>query len=524
MLVKRGGKRRGFTESPLERAEDRASDDGQVQLHVLQPPWRVLTDSQAVQVNLPDTAADRRRLRQQMRALPPGRAVVLCCDALGSRRRSRRFLKDVGVQVLREYVAIPSLSSPTCYVEDTPQALRYFFSQVLALPKGGAVVSAGFGVAKSAARFIPSGWLSAVAPARIVVGQAATRYGDSFDASHVPTLLDVKGMQSLVLAFSKDPNAKLTVLLIPDGGSQPALAVKVPTTRAAEASIASERQALAELHSCLPAAVLGTIPALAQFPDMPARPALITTALPGIPMSIRYHTWRHLATPAAVRADFNAVERWLSRFQATTTGRPSPLDMDGGTVEALTRRFAHDPHLKEVLDRLDAIHRRLRTSNTPRTAVHGDFWFGNVLLVGDEVSGVVDWEAGNTCGEPVRDLVRFALTFALYLDRHSRPGRRVAGHRNLTAGAWGTGIAYAIDGQGWFPDLFRKSIQDGLARLGADPGCWRDAALAGIAEVAATADHLDFARLHWQLFGRLPAESAHVGAPVVNRRRGVATS
>jgi hypothetical protein len=31
--------------------------------------------------------------------------------------------------------------------------------------------------------------------------------------------------------------------------------------------------------------------------------------------------------------------------------------------------------------------------------------------------------------------------------------------------------------------------------------------LAGVAEVAATADHLDFARLHWRLFDRL---SSHV--------------
>ena len=433
-------------------------------------------------------------------------------------------MSEVGVQVLREYVAVPSLSSPTCYAEDTPNALRYFFSHVLALPRGGAAMSAGFGVAKTAARLIPSGWLSAIAPARIVLGQTVSRYGDSDAGRRAPSLLDVREMQSVVLALSKDPNAKLTVLLIPDSGSQPALAVKVPTTRGAEGSIASERRVLAELHSFLPDVVLGTIPALAQLPDMPARPALITTALTGVPMSTRYHTWRHLATAAAIRADFSAVERWLSRFQATTTGTPSPLDMDGGAIEVLTQRFADDPRMKGTMGRLEAIHRRLRTSTSARTAVHGDFWFGNILMVGNDVSGVVDWEAGNKCGEPVRDLIRFALTFALYLDRHSRPGQRVAGHRNLTAGAWGAGIAYALDGQGWFPDLFRKFIQDGLVRLGVDPGCWRDAALAGIAEVAATADHFDFARLHWQLFDRLSAENAYVGGREFDPRRGVATS
>jgi hypothetical protein len=32
--------------------------------------------------------------------------------------------------------------------------------------------------------------------------------------------------------------------------------------------------------------------------------------------------------------------------------------------------------------------------------------------------------------------------------------------------------------------------------------------LAGLAEVAATADHLEFARQHWRLFGRLTESAA----------------
>ena len=69
-------------------------------------------------------------------------------------------------------------------------------------------------------------------------------------------------------------------------------------------------------------------------------------------------------------------------------------------------------------------------------------------------------------------------------------------------------VEYAIDGEGWFPDLFREFLRNGLARLGADPERWRDAALAGLAEIAATADHLDFARLHWQMFIRMSREAA----------------
>jgi hypothetical protein len=177
--------------------------------------------------------------------------------------------------------------------------------------------------------------------------------------------------------------------------------------------------------------------------------------------------------------------------------------MDGGTTELLRRRFAGDPLLDDRLARLNDIHNRLRSTATPRTAVHGDFWFGNVLMAGKQISGVIDWEGGVASGEPVRDLVRFALSYALYLDRHTRPGHRVAGHRGLRAGEWGAGITWSFEGEGWFPDLVRGFIRSGLERLGADPGCWREALLAGLAEVAATADHLDFARMHWDLFDRL---------------------
>jgi hypothetical protein len=284
----------------------------------------------------------------------------------------------------------------------------------------------------------------------------------------------------------------------------------VPTTESAEASIAAEKRALSQVRSALPETMLTTIPSIARLAQEGDRKTLVTTALPGSPMTTRYHAWRHLATREAVRTDFRMAERWLTQFQATATGAPEPIDMHSGVVEVLATRFAGDPQLGSAVDQLARVHRRLAGSRTPRTALHGDFWFGNLLVDGDEVSGVVDWESGSAFGEPVRDLVRFGLTYALYLDRHARLGAPVAGHRGLRANRWGAGIEYGIDGRGWFPALLRDFIRDGLSRLGADPELWRDAALAGIVEVAATADHPDFARRHWELFERLTAQEVDV--------------
>jgi hypothetical protein len=513
MLVQHGSGLEGLV-APLQVA-DQSTSQGTEAASRPDELWRLVTAPGTVRFDVPRSSAGRHRLAVQVRALPGGAGVVLTSAALGARRRFRGFARDAGVELLREYVAIPSLDPPTCYVEDSPSALRYFLTQLVTLPRGGAVKMAALAAIQNATRyFFPAGLIGSAAPARMALGRvrpsATTPVGDGAapPANDSGSLLDMPGMQTLFIALSKDPNAKVSVLLIPRGRTQPTLAVKLPTTVAAEATIAAERAVLTDLHFRLPGPILVSIPRPRVLNEVRGRPSLVTTALPGSPMTTRYHAWRHLATPAAVRADFLAVQKWLARFQTASAAERAPIDMDGGATDTLHRRFAGEPRLDGVLARLDAVHGRLRASTTPRTAVHGDFWFGNLLLVGGEISGVIDWESGATRGEPVRDIVRFALSYSLYLDRHTRAGHRVAGHPGLQAGQWGAGIAWAFDGEGWFPDLVREFVRDGLKRLGADPDCWREAMLAGLAEVAATADHPDFARQHFELLDRLSEPSA----------------
>jgi aminoglycoside phosphotransferase len=317
-------------------------------------------------------------------------------------------------------------------------------------------------------------------------------------------LLRAPDAASVVIGASKDPNAKITVLLLGAGDDRPTLAVKAPTTAVAEAAVLAEIRLLRALHERVEDdALLATLPKVVELIDFRGRAAMATTALAGMPMTTLYHRWRHLSRPASVTADFHAVGAWLDWFQQATVGPVQALEMDGGTVRRLRDRFRDEGDIRAVSDRLCRVHDRLRRSSAPRTAVHGDLWHGNVLLRDKTVSGVVDWEAGASLGEPLRDLVRFPLIYALYLDRHTRPGRLVAGHPGLRSGSWGTGVEYALEGRGWFPELFRAFLQAGLERLGAAPDCWRDAAVAGVAEIAATTDDLDFGRHHLQLFMRL---------------------
>jgi hypothetical protein len=467
---------------------------GQVQ------PWRCLTDGSAEHVQLPATRLERRQLVGRLRDLAPGTIVLFSGSAPTAGRRLRLLLRDAPVQVLSRFVVLPTLDAPTCYIADTPPTVRYFVHHILAFPRGR-LAPALLSAWKAAGRFGDHASLRLVAPRRLVVARTI-RSSESPPAS--AGLLAAAGMDSVVLALSKDPNAKLTVLLFPVGVAKPVLAVKVPTTVAATHVVEAERLVLETLRRGLPSNLAATLPAVVAVDDAPVS-ALASTAMAGTPMSTSYHAWRHLASPAAVRADFAAVERWLASFQSATALGLAPCELGAGQERTIRERFADDAHLASGLAALGAVVGRLGGLRLARTAVHGDFWFGNLLMDNGEISGVVDWESASTSGEPLRDLARYALSYALYLDRHSAAGQSVSGHPGLIAGEWGAGISYAIDGRGWFPDVFRGFLQGGLARLGGDPRAWRDVALAGLAEVAVTADHPEFARQHWELFKRLAA-------------------
>jgi phosphotransferase family enzyme len=464
-------------------------------------PWRSLTDSSARHAELPSTRAEQWRLAGELRELPPGAIVLLSGSTSAVRRRLAPVVKQARLEILARFLTIPSLEPPAHYVADTPSAARFFIDRILTIPRGGAAVSAALGAWKTTNRFGGHRALRLLARRRLIV----TRTLDHRGGAQVPgTLLAVPGMDSVVLALSKDQNAKLTVLLLPHGESEPVVAAKVPTTDVASRVVGAERHVLETLRRGLPPDLAGTVPQVVAVAGAPGS-VLTTAAMAGTPMSTSYHAWRHLASPPKVRGDFAIVERWLGSFQAATAGDVSECDFGAGLDSSIGQRFDDDANMASGLAALRAVSQRLADMRTPRTAVHGDFWFGNLLVEGGRISGVVDWESASPSGEPLRDVARFALSYSLYLDRHSRAGRPVSGHPGLAAGPWGAGITYAIDGQGWFPEAFRGFLQDSLKRLGGDPEAWRDVALAGLAEIAGTADHPEFARHHWELFKRLAA-------------------
>ena len=324
------------------------------------------------------------------------------------------------------------------------------------------------------------------------------------------------GREAVVVGMSKDPNAKLTVVLVNARTGVAELVAKVATTAAADAVVHHEHDVLARLHTDLDSSVLAEIPRPLGLVDAAGRAVLLMTAKPGAPMLTSYQSGRHTSQPAAVLADFDAADAWLARFQAASASSgPPPRPLDARDLhESLAARFVGDELAERVAPALLSLAGALGTRSA--TVVHGDLWAGNLLLAGGAVTGVVDWEAGSLAGDPLRDVARFALSYALYLDRKTRPGRAVAGHPELKAGEWGAGIRYAVQGRGWFPELFRRFLGTNLERVGVPASAWRQLCIAGLVDVALSADHVDFGRSHLALAASLAGDTGH--------RRGLARS
>ena len=78
------------------------------------------------------------------------------------------------------------------------------------------------------------------------------------------------------------------------------------------------------------------------------------------------------------------------------------------------------------------------------------------------------------------------------------------GHDGLRRGGFGAGIRYGLLEAGWLPDLVRLYLRTGIDALGLPPALWYGAALAGLGEIAATANDDEFAANHLELLADLP--------------------
>lgn len=297
------------------------------------------------------------------------------------------------------------------------------------------------------------------------------------------TRLAVSGgppVRTVVVGIDRSPDAKVVLLLFDAAGALVAVA-KVARSMAGEDGLRSEHRALRAVGCASSSALSASVPKALMLTRIGECLTLVQTSAAGRPMSADYFTAGHVDNPAAVASDFSAAGTWLAVLQSgTSSGR-----MDTGEAARRWLFPTMDAYLDltgddSVLELFDEVRGRIAEAagtSVPVTAVHGDFWMGNILRErAGHVSAVVDWERSRVAGVPLVDALKFPTSYGLYLDR-AQPWRRgklpAHPHRGEVAARWAehgsapnlVGFAYTYFGRGWFPQLVRSFVSDHLRRL-----------------------------------------------------------
>jgi len=319
----------------------------------------------------------------------------------------------------RRFVALPSSRDPVIVAELDAEVLSYVRTSLLTAPPRSRLPAWAYTAADQALR-LPWTW-------RLL---PQWRPDATTSTGALNGVLTAHGRRLVVLQHSRDHDGRCVALLFDPGSGVPSHAVKIAPS-AVGGPLRREARALADVARLRSTALECTVPRAVDLVESDGTSALVTTARPGVPMLVTYHRPGHTSDPRSVRRDLSVVARWLTCVQAATTGPPEPLDVPDDTVHSLRRLGDGRPDGERLLEVVAALRRRLRRLRAPTTLVQGDFWPGNVLVDRDQVTGVVDWEHYRPAGSPLRDVARFALGYASYLDHG--PSRYDGSGANATA-------------------------------------------------------------------------------------------
>jgi Phosphotransferase enzyme family len=302
----------------------------------------------------------------------------------------------------------------------------------------------------------------------------------------------------IVIAVDYAPAAKATLLLFgPDG--LPLLVAKLARRAEGERALKAEYDALTNLWSARPRAVCAQLPRPIALERVAGRMVLLSTAVRGTPLTVRYYTPGHVRHPKLVTQDFALAGAWLARFQAETCSGAITLGRDAfeerirPTLLRYRAEVGWSSWESDLAGHMSELCAQLSGVPVPVVGGHGDYAPGNILVDREQVSGVVDWELGRDAVLPFSDLFKFATSYGSYLDRACPPARgALAGHPGWSQARdrWGstpgwtnrTGIMYAFFGSGWFPELVRSFLDTHLRRLKVPPDALRLFLLVFLAE------------------------------------------
>jgi hypothetical protein len=236
-------------------------------------------------------------------------------------------------------------------------------------------------------------------------------------------------------------------LATPDGSAT--WTVLVGPDAASAADVLAEADLIIALRATARPGLKSTMPEPVCLVDVGRRTGVMLTDLPGSPMLTGPVALD--VAPETAQLHFDGALGWLRTLWAATEGDFAPIRYGENTCGADL------PEL--VLHQLARSLQQLHAQYTPRSAVHGSTSPVTLRMADHAVVGVDDWRRAVLCGEPLADLVGFAIRYA----PQSLAEIATAEHT-------------------WYADMVRRYLCVGLDLLGADPAHWLDLLVVGAAE------------------------------------------
>lgn len=257
----------------------------------------------------------------------------------------------------------------------------------------------------------------------LVSGRVAEQWHNRLDLSTVATIVSRlprdgfgrDGWHTDRVEPRRRERTGVTIVLVRPRDGPPQLAIKLPHTDAATASLLRQQEVQAELHRdprlsgwnvLVPRALAeGRIRGRRYFIEsvVPGRVASPISADPGAALGMQSAAAAvigdlHRRTAARIRVDSSILDRWVDRPLRVLGGARLSLGNDSTIAEALA----------SLRDRLNGAldGRRMQVS-----WIHGDLWRGNLLFAADGITltGIVDWDRAAPAELPLHDLFHLLL-------------------------------------------------------------------------------------------------------------------
>jgi hypothetical protein len=135
--------------------------------------WRAVSDEGAARIDVARGRDGKEAAVADARLLPAGTEIVLVVPAPGSARRARAVAAAAGVDISREYLALPSAQTPAYLIENATGPFRVFVENVLGSPSQGALGRLQDVAVAAVRRMRPRRLVGLLGAGTVVVGRRA---------------------------------------------------------------------------------------------------------------------------------------------------------------------------------------------------------------------------------------------------------------------------------------------------------------------------------------------------------------